>query len=200
MTTNGAKFGIATQGIHTYLLEQMNVFLSENYLVKDIPLEAQGKIIDKEAEGRAVYFEKMKAVYADYFKKNRNNSKTAINLFGGTGLQYEQLFKDILGDDCLIIGTDIDVNSGAVLADPTRKEMLAKVPGLKEALAKGMRVHSFDLDADRGSLTEGASALESISDGHYLGDALAFILADYKLKTAVPKLIKKTRRERDTSH
>ncbi|PLX67012.1 MAG: hypothetical protein C0603_10105 [Denitrovibrio sp.] len=188
VTTNGAKFGIATQGIHTYLLEQMNVFLSENYLVKDIPLEAQGKIIDKVSEGRKVYYDKMKSIYSDYFK-DRDNSKTAINLFGGTGLQYEKLFKEILCDDCLIIGTDIDVNSGEVLADPTRKEMLAKVPGLQEALEAGKRVHSFDLDADRGSLTEGAKALGSTSTGHYLGDALAFILADYKLKVSVPKLI-----------
>lgn len=188
VTTNGAKFGIATQGVHTYLLEQMNIFLKENYLVRDLPETEKGTITDKTEEGRKAYFEKMKNIYGPYFK-NRDNSKTAVNLFGGTGLQYKDLFTDILGRDCVIIGADIDVNSGAVLADPTRKEMLAKVPGLQDALDKGMRVHSFDLDADRGSLTEGTDALKSTAAGHYLGDALAFILADYKLKIAVPALM-----------
>lgn len=190
VTTNGAKFGLGTQGIHTYLLEQMNTFLKEGYLVRDCPKDQKGFIVNKREEGRKAYFSKMKKIYADYFK-NRDNSKVAVNLFGGTGLQYESLFNDILGDKCTIIGTDIDVNSGAVLADPTRKEMLAKVPGLSEALKAGKRVHSFDLDADRGSLTEGAKALESTATGHYLGDALAFILADYKMKVAIPALIEK---------
>jgi len=189
VTTNGAKFGISTQGIHTYLLEQMNTFLKEGYLVRDLTAKDRGKIIDKKIEGKAAYYNKMKVTYGLYFGK-RDNSKVAVNLFGGTGLQYEDLFREILGKSCLIIGTDIDVNKGAVLADPTRKEMLAKVPGLQEALDKGMRVHSFDLDADRGSVTEGSDALKSTSTGHYLGDALAFILADYKLKIAVPKLMK----------
>jgi len=190
VTTNGAKFGIATQGIHTYLLEQMNNFLKEQYNVRSLDKKQFGTVTDKEAEGRKVYFTKMKKIYGEYFK-NRDNSKTAVNLFGGTGIQYKDLFKEILGDQALIIGADIDVNSGAVLADPTRKEMLAKVPGLKEALCKGMRVHSFDLDADRGSVTEGGDALSTTGEGHYLGDALAFILADYKMKIAVPKLMEK---------
>jgi len=190
VTTNGAKFGIATQGIHTYLLEQMNNFLKENYKVRDLPKGLHGEIIDKTEEGRKVYYDKMKDIYGEYFSK-RDNSKTAVNLFGGTGLQYEELFYSILGNKCTIIGTDIDVNSGQLLADPTRKEMLAKVPGMKEALEKGMKVHSFDLDADRGSLTEGKAALDSAAPGHYLGDALAFILADYKLKVMVPKLLER---------
>lgn len=190
VTTNGAKFGLGKQGIHTYLLEQMNNFLKEGYLVRDCPKDQIGYVINKRKEGRKAYFDKMTRLYGEYFQ-NRDNSKVAVNLFGGTGLQYEELFKDILGKDCTIIGTDIDVNSGEVLADPTRKEMLAKVPGLKEALEAGKRVHSFDLDADRGSLTEGSAALSSTSPGHYLGDALAFILADYKMKIAIPALITK---------
>lgn len=187
VTTNGAKFGIATQGVHTYLLEQMNTFLKEGYMIRD--LYEKGKTIDKSEEGRRVYYKKMKDIYGEYFA-DRDNSGTAVNLFGGTGLQYEELFRDILGADCMIIGADIDVNSGEVLADPTRKEMLAKVPGLQDALEAGKRVHSFDLDADRGSLTEGPDALGS-SSGHYLGDALAFLLADYKLRKTVPALMEK---------
>jgi len=190
VTTNGAKFGISTQGVHTYLLEQMNIFLKEDYLVRDLTEDEKGKVIDKREEGRNAYFSKMKNIYSDYFQK-RDNSKVAVNLFGGTGLQYTELFKEILGENSVLIGTDIDVNSGAVLADPTRKEMLAKVPGLVDALKDGKRVHSFDLDADRGSLTEGAAALNSMATGHYLGDALAFILADYKMKIAIPKLKEK---------
>jgi phosphomannomutase len=187
VTTNGAKFGIATQGIHTYLLEQMNIFLKEQYPVRNLPEEQYGKIYDKKSEGRADYFNKMKSIYSAYFAK-RDNSKVAVNLFGGTGLQYKELFLDILGKGTLILGDDVDVNSGHVLADPTRKEMLAKVPNLQKALENGKRVHSFDLDADRGSLTEGADALNVSGTGHYLGDALAFILADYKMKHALPAL------------
>ena len=187
VTTNGAKFGISTQGIHTYLLEQMNVFLKEQYPVRNLPESEYGKIYDKKTEGRKAYFDKMKAVYGEYFAK-RDNSMVAVNLFGGTGLQYKDLFLDILGKDTLILGDNIDVNSGNVLADPTRKEMLAKVPHLQEALESGKRVHSFDLDADRGSLTEGSEALTVSGTGHYLGDALAFILADHKLKLALPAL------------
>ncbi|TCK61648.1 hypothetical protein [Seleniivibrio woodruffii] len=189
VTTNGAKFGISTQGVHTYLLEQMNIFLKEGYPVRNLPAEKHGKVTDKIKEGRDVYFSKMKAVYGEYFSK-RDNSKTAVNLFGGTGLQYKELFLDILGKDTLILGDDIDVNSGHLLADPTRKEMLAKVPGLQKALDAGKRVHSFDLDADRGSLTEGSDALSVSGSGHYLGDNLAFILADHKLKLALPALRK----------
>jgi len=189
VTTNGAKFGIMTQGVHTYLLEQMNVFLKEGYLIRDLGRADFGKVFNKKEKGRSVYFEKMKEIYGGYFS-NRDNSKVAVNLFGGTGIQYGELFKDVLGENCSIIGDDIDVNSGEVLADPTRREMLAKVPGLQAALEKGMRVHSFDLDADRGSLTEGIDALKSTGEGHYLGDAIAFILADYKMKVMVPKLLK----------
>lgn len=187
VTTNGAKFGISTQGIHTYLLEQMNIFLKEQYPVRNLPEQEYGKIYDKKSEGRKAYFDKMKSVYADYFAK-RDNSKVAVNLFGGTGLQYKDLFLDILGKDTLILGDDIDVNSGQLLADPTRKEMLAKVPRLQEALDSAKRIHSFDLDADRGSLTEGSGALTVSGTGHYLGDALAFVLADYKMKLALPAL------------
>jgi len=189
VTTNGAKFGIASQGVHTYILEQMNIFLTEGYLVRDLGFELRGKIVDKKDEGRKVYFEKMKAIYGDYFK-DRDNSAVSVNLFGGTGLQYEELFREMLGNDSQILGIGLDVNSGEVLADPTRKEMLAKVPNLQAALDSGKRVHSFDLDADRGSVTEGADALSTTGKGHYLGDALAFILADYKMKVAVPKLEK----------
>jgi phosphomannomutase len=187
VTTNGAKFGIATQGIHTYLLEQMNIFLKEQYPVRNLQESEYGKIYDKKSEGRKVYFDKMKAVYSGYFEK-RDNSMVAVNLFGGTGLQYKDLFLEILGKDTLILGDDIDVNSGHLLADPTRKEMLAKVPRLQDALDSGKRIHSFDLDADRGSLTEGSEALTVSGTGHYLGDALAFILADYKMKKALPAL------------
>jgi phosphomannomutase len=188
VTTNGAKFGIMTQGVHTYILEQMNIFLKEGYLVRDLGFEHKGKVIDRKDEGRKVYFNKMKEIYGDYFAK-RDNSDVAVNLFGGTGLQYEELFKDILGEKSEMLGIGLDVNSGEVLADPTRKEMLAKVPKLQEALTKGKRVHSFDLDADRGSLTEGADALKTMGKGHYLGDSLAFILADHKIKVMVPRLI-----------
>lgn len=190
VTTNGAKFGISTQGIHTYLLEQMNTFLKENFLVRELPEDMQGTVRDKTEEGRKAYFDKMTEIYGGYFK-NRDNSLTAVNLFGGTGLKYEELFKQILGTDCTILGTDIDVNSGQLLADPTRKEMLAKVPGFTETLEKGKRIHSFDLDADRGSVTEGRDALKTAAPGHYLGDALAFILADYKMKIMVPQLMQK---------
>ncbi|ADD69523.1 phosphoglucomutase/phosphomannomutase alpha/beta/alpha domain I [Denitrovibrio acetiphilus DSM 12809] len=195
VTTNGAKFGISTQGVHTYLLEQMNTFLKEKYLVRNVPEEHKGITLNKKEEGRKAYYDKMISVYASYFKK-RDNSMVCVNLFGGTGLQYKELFKQILGEHCSIIGTDIDVNSGQVLADPTRKEMLAKVPGLSEALKGGKRVHSFDLDADRGSITEGADALDSSADGHYLGDSLAFILADYKMKIAIPELMAKLQAEK----
>lgn len=181
VTTNGAKFGISTQGVHTYLLEQMNTFLKEGYAVRDLDPSEYGKVYDKKDEGRKVYYDKMKAVYGDYFAK-RDNGRVAVNLFGGTGLMYKELFLDILGSAITILGEDTDVNSGKVLADPTRNEMLAKVTGMKEALDRGCRVHSFDLDADRGSVSEG--------EGHYLGDALAFILADYKMKSALPALKK----------
>lgn len=188
VTTNGAKFGIGTQGIHTYLLGQMNEAVAED---KFIPRQCKaGTITDKSAEGKKVYFEKMKKIYKDYYSK-RDNSMVAVNVFGGTGLEYIDLFKDIFGDKVTILGTDINVNAGDLLADPTRKEMLERVPALQAALDKGLRVHSFDLDADRGSITEGSEALTLNGEGHYLGDNLAFILAGYKLTIAVPALRKK---------
>lgn len=190
VTTNGAKFGIGTQGIHTYLLGQMNKAVAEGAFT---PRNCKkGEILDKRAEGREIYFEKMKRVYGDYFA-SRDNSMTAINVFGGTGIQYIGLFKDIFGSNVTILGRDVNVNAGDLLADPTRKEMLERVPHLQEALNKGMRVHSFDLDADRGSVTEGKNALSLTGEGHYLGDSLAFILAGYKLKKAVPALESKLR-------
>ena len=188
VTTNGAKFGIGTQGIHTYLLGQMNEAVAED---KFIPRQCKaGTITDKAAEGKKVYFEKMKKIYKDYYSK-RDNCMVAVNVFGGTGLEYIDLFKDIFGDKVTILGTDINVNAGDLLADPTRKEMLERVPALQAALDKGLRVHSFDLDADRGSITEGSEALTLNGEGHYLGDNLAFILAGYKLTIAVPALRKK---------
>ena len=188
VTTNGAKFGIGTQGIHTYLLGQMNDAVANNtFNYRD---GSKGKITDKAAEGKTVYFAKMKKIYKDYFSK-RNNSMVAVNVFGGTGLQYIDLFKDIFGADVTILGDSVNVNAGDLLADPTRKEMLERVPSLQDVLDKGMRVHSFDLDADRGSITEGKDALTLNGEGHYLGDNLAFILAGYKLTIAVPALKKK---------
>lgn len=190
VTTNGAKFGIGTQGIHTYLLGQMNKAIAEgNFTPRSCK---KGEILDKRAEGREIYFEKMKRIYGDYFA-SRDNSMTAVNVFGGTGIQYIGLFKDIFGSNVTILGRDVNVNAGDLLADPTRKEMLERVPHLQEALNKGMRVHSFDLDADRGSITEGKNALSLTGEGHYLGDSLAFILAGYKLKKAVPALEAKLR-------
>ncbi len=188
VTTNGAKFGIGTQGIHTYLLGQMNEAVASGSFS---PRNAKcGTITDKSAEGKKVYFEKMKNIYKDYFSK-RDNSMVAVNVFGGTGVQYVELFKDIFGETVTILGKDINVNAGDLLADPTRKEMLERVPSLQAALDKGLRVHSFDLDADRGSITEGKDALTLNGEGHYLGDNLAFILAGYKLMIAVPALKKK---------
>lgn len=188
VTTNGAKFGIGTQGIHTYLLGQMNEAVdSDNFRPKTCN---RGNIVDKSEEGRKVYFEKMKKIYKEYFSK-RDNSMVAVNVFGGTGLQYIDLFKDIFGANVTILGQDINVNAGDLLADPTRKEMLERVPHLQNTLDKGMRIHSFDLDADRGSITEGKDALTLNGEGHYLGDSLAFILAGYKLTIVVPALKKK---------
>ncbi len=184
VTTNGAKFAIGQQGIHTYLLKQMNDALSAGTIGRDV---APGKIYDKIAEGKKLYYDKMIARYGAYFKAHPR--KVAINLFGGTGLQYKDLFLEIFGKDkTIILGDTINVNEGHLLADPTRKEMLDKVPGLGAVLSEGLRVHSFDLDADRGSLTEGADALALSGTGHYLGDDIAYILADYKLSVAVPEL------------
>lgn len=187
VTTNGAKFGIGTQGIHTYLLGQMN-----EAAVKGIEarLGVRGEIFDKAGEAKEAYFNKMKRLYGVYFSK-RDNSKLAVNVFGGTGLGYIGLFKEIFGKDTVILGEGIDVNSGVLLADPTRKEMLEKVPGLQEILDGGYRVHSFDLDADRGSVTEGAQALSLNGKGHYLGDDLAYILAYHKINIAIPRLKEK---------
>ncbi|QAR34423.1 hypothetical protein EP073_13755 [Geovibrio thiophilus] len=188
VTTNGAKFGIGMQGIHTYLLKQMNEALKTNAPVRFGC--AKGKISDKTDEGYSVYFDKMVKTYKAYFA-GKNTSKIAVNLFGGTGCKYGELFRAVLGDDVLLLGGDLDVNSGAALADPTRKEMIERVAGFTEALENGYRIHSFDLDADRGSVTSGADALKTGVSGHYLGDALAYILADYKLKKCVPELLKK---------
>ena len=187
VTTNGAKFGIGVQGIHTYLLAQMNDAVKNGAEARDA---APGKTENKEHEARKAYFDKMKKIYGSYFAA-RDNSRTAINVFGGTGLQYIKLFKEIFGASVTVLGEDLNVNAGQLLADPTRKEMLVKVPNLQETLDKGMRIHSFDLDADRGSLTEGSEALTLTGRGHYLGDDLAFILAEHKLKYAVPNLKKK---------
>ena len=60
-----------------------------------------GTITDKSAEGKKVYFEKMKNIYKDYFSK-RDNSMVAVNVFGGTGVQYVELFKDIFGETVTI--------------------------------------------------------------------------------------------------
>ncbi len=188
VTTNGAKFGIGTQGIHTYLLGQMNKAVAENTFTHRTGIK--GLISDKSREAKNVYFEKMKKIYKDYFSK-RDNSMVAVNVFGGTGLEYIELFKDIFGSKVTILGNTVNVNAGDLLADPTRKEMLERVPLLQEMLDKGMRVHSFDLDADRGSITEGVQALSLNGEGHYLGDNLAFILACHKLTIAVPNLRKK---------
>lgn len=187
VTTNGAKFGIGVQGIHTYLLAQMNDAVKNGIEARNA---APGKTENKENEARKAYFDKMKKIYGSYFA-TRDNSRTAINVFGGTGLQYIKLFKEIFGASVTVLGEDLNVNAGQLLADPTRKEMLVKVPNLQETLDKGMRIHSFDLDADRGSLTEGTEALTLTGRGHYLGDDLAFILAEHKLKYAVPALEKK---------
>lgn len=188
VTTNGAKFGIGMQGIHTYLLKQMNEALKNNSEVRFG--DKKGNIIDKTDEAYTVYFNKMVKIYKAYFA-GKDTSKIAVNLFGGTGCKYAGLFREILGGDTLILGEDLDVNSGAALADPTRKEMIERVDGFTEALKKGYRIHSFDLDADRGSVTSGADALKTGAEGHYLGDALAYILADYKLKKCVPALLEK---------
>lgn len=187
VTTNGAKFGVGIQGIHTYLLAQMNDAVKNGIEARN---SNSGKTEDKEKEARKVYFDKMKKIYGEYFSK-RDNSKTAINVFGGTGVQYVDLFKEIFGKDVTILADNINVNDGKLLADPTRKEMLEKVPNLQVTLDNGKRVHSFDLDADRGSLSEGAEALTLTGKGHYLGDDLAFILAAYKLNRAVVELEKK---------
>lgn len=188
VTTNGAKFGIGSQGIHTYLLGQINAAIAGDTFT---PREtAAGTVSDKKAEGKKIYFDKMKRIYADYFK-NRDNSMVAVNVFGGTGIEYIGLFKEIFGNGVTILGQDVNVNAGDLLADPTRKEMLERVPHLQETLNKGLRVHSFDLDADRGSVTEGSEALTLNGEGHYLGDNLAFILAAHKLSIAVPALEKR---------
>ena len=84
VTTNGAKFGIGTQGIHTYLLGQMNkVVADDTFSSRNTK---PGIMTDKAAEGKKVYFEKMKNIYKDYFSK-RDNSMVAVNVFGGTGVQ-----------------------------------------------------------------------------------------------------------------
>ncbi|WP_022851680.1 hypothetical protein [Limisalsivibrio acetivorans] len=186
VTTNGAKFGIGSQGIHTYLLKQMNEALKNDI---ELPVPSQkGEITDLTDKGLDEYADKMTSRYSGYFK-NKDNSKIAVNLFGGTGSKYPELFRSVFGDDVTILGEGLDVNSGGLLADPTRKEMVAKVPGFQDALDAGKRIHSFDLDADRGSVTQGADALETGKTGHYLGDALAYILAEYKLRRAVPLLV-----------
>ncbi|MDR2884802.1 MAG: hypothetical protein LBV09_06800 [Deferribacteraceae bacterium] len=188
VTTNGAKFGIGQQGIHTFLLKQMNDYITDN---KMIGRECEeGRVYDRSQEGFKFYSYKMKRRYGSYFSSHPR--KIAVNLFGGTGLQYKTLFQEIFGaDNVTILGDTIDVNAGTLLADPTRKEMLERVPALDETLSKEIRVHSFDLDADRGSVTEGAKALAIGEGGHYLGDDLSYILADYKISKAVPELFSK---------
>lgn len=188
VTSNGAKFGIGGNGIHTYLLGQMNRALDTAYGRNVL----SGKIFDKAQEGYQLYTDKMIARYGGYFAANRR--KVAVNLFGGTGVKYKELFKRILGSDLVILGDTINVNDGSMLADPTRREMLERVPELKKVLSNGIRVHSFDLDADRGALTEGDDALLCNSSGHYLGDDIAYIIADYKLTQAVPELLSKLSR------
>jgi phosphomannomutase len=185
VTSNGAKFGIFNQGIHTYLLGQMNAALGKGGIGRDAPA---GSVIDKAEAGYKIYAEKIRSRYSDFFKKNKPSKPIAVNLFGGTGLNYEKLFREVLGEDIIILGDTINVNDGSLLADPTRREMLERVPKLNEVLSAGARVHSFDLDADRGSLTEGEGALSLSKTGHYLGDDLSFILAEYKLKIALPAL------------
>ncbi|MDR2104982.1 MAG: hypothetical protein LBP51_04415, partial [Deferribacteraceae bacterium] len=186
VTTNGAKFGLFNQGVHTYLLGQMNSALDKPEIGRDAP---RGSITDKATEGYKLYADKIYSRYSSFFKKHKPSKPIAVNLFGGTGLNYENLFRDILGSDICILGNTIDVNSGSLLADPTRREMLEQVPNLNAVLAAGARVHSFDLDADRGSITEGEGALTLGKTGHYLGDDLSFILAEYKLKAALPALM-----------
>lgn len=190
VTTNGAKFGIGTQGIHTYLLGQMNDSAVNGIEARDV---TKGTVEDKSVPARDLYFDKMKRVYGAYFAK-RDNSKIAVNVFGGTGIQYIDLFKAIFGQNVAILGEKLDVNSGTLLADPTRKEMLDKVPHLQKLLDDGFRVHSFDLDADRGSVTEGKDALTLTGSGHYLGDDLAYILAYHKIKLALPALREKLKK------
>lgn len=187
VTTNGAKFGIGIQGIHTYLLKQMNSALKNNSELREGDF---GSHIGMRAEGRKKYFDKMIKKYKPYFQ-SRDNSKLAVNLFGGTGLQYVDLFKEVFGQDIKLLGLDIDVNAGDLLADPTRTEMISRVPEFQKCLDDGYRIHSFDLDADRGSVTQGAKALMLGEEGHYLGDSLCYLLAEYKMKAAVPALEKK---------
>lgn len=183
VTTNGAKFGIHGQGIHTYLLAQMNDALSGPIGRDTAPALVYGKA----EEGFRLYTEKMIIRYGDYFKEHKR--KLAVNLFGGTGLKYKGLFQEIFGDGLIVLGDEVNVNEGTLLADPTRREMLERVPQLDAALDRGLRIHSFDLDADRGSLTEGKGALGLSVTGHYLGDDLAYIMADYKLTVMVPALM-----------
>ncbi len=184
VTTNGAKFGIGMQGIHTFLLGQMNEACA-NGIESRGATEGTTKHLDTEAY--KLYFDKMSKIYKDYFAK-RDNSMVAINVFGGTGVKYIDLFKHILGEDVCILGDTVNVNAGDLLADPTRKEMLERVPNLQSALDAGKRIHSFDLDADRGSVSVGSEALSLTGEGHYLGDNLAFILAEHKMNVAVPAL------------
>ena len=184
VTTNGAKFGIGSQGIHTYLLVQMKDFLAK---YKERSPKMIGKIIDKSKEAAAAYSEKMKKQYHNYFS-SRDNSKIVINVFGGTGIKYIDLFKDILGNNITILGDKLNVNKGNLMADPTRKEMLLHVSDFENNLKLGKRIYSFDLDADRVSITEGSGALLTGNKGHYLGDDLAFIVAEYKLKIMLPIL------------
>ncbi|GAB7140750.1 hypothetical protein RsTz2092_07030 [Deferribacterales bacterium RsTz2092] len=184
VSTNGAKFAIGENGIHTYLLGQMNAAISKGTIGRDAP---KGQVIDKITEGKKLYVERMLGRYGDYFAKNPR--KVALNLFGGTATEYKDMFKSIFGEAVVLLGDKLDVNSGDLLADPTRREMLARVPDFQKTLDDGLRIYSFDLDADRISVSEGKDALRVGGTGHYLGDDMAYILADYKLRKTLPALI-----------
>lgn len=183
VTSNGAKFSIKEQPVHTYLLLQMRQMLERGTIGRE---STQGKVYDKTAEGRKLYIDKMIERYSSYFSARPR--KIAINLFGGTALEYEGMFLEIFGADTLILGKNINVNTGKLLADPTRKEMVVQVPGLQKALDEGYRIYSFDLDADRLAVSEGKDALRPGHTGHYVGDDLAYITADHKITIALPEL------------
>ncbi|MFC1617361.1 hypothetical protein ACFL2K_03985, partial [Candidatus Margulisiibacteriota bacterium] len=150
----------------------------------------KGAIINKakvERLSKALFKQHLIDEYKDVLAKGK--SKVAINYNGGVATSYIDAYGAILPEKRMVEEfrqtSDPDAVEG--LPDPSKAKYLKKI----FAWAKknpGVAVYSYDLDADR------VSSVEGTKDGQYnlyLGDKLAYPIADYYLRMYLPMFAKK---------
>jgi phosphomannomutase len=178
---NGAKFQIDLQGIHTYILEQMQKFILEDAAVT-VPAR-KGITVRSATIAMKTYEQRMLHQYGDVMKNN--TIPVAINAFHGTATKYLPLFQRLLGKNMVkAFGENATFGSNTLLSDPTRPEMLDAIGATEYSKQNpDVLVFSNDLDSDRQSMSQNGKL--------YLGDEIGMLLAKYKFEKAIPELMKK---------